>query len=64
MKHVGNSCEAIFAPYICTKGGVIEREVMPSVAIGAVILAYRAPLAFAEIRSPFFKWYGFSGVYR
>jgi hypothetical protein len=64
LEHVGNACEAVFAPYVCPESGVVERKVVPGITVGAIIFAYGAPLAFAKIRSPFFKRYGFSGVFR
>jgi hypothetical protein len=41
---------------------VIKREIMPGIAIGAIVLPYGAPLTFAEVGAPFFKGYREGGV--
>jgi hypothetical protein len=41
---IGNSGNAVFAPAIGARAGVVVREIVPRVTVGAVILADRAPL--------------------
>ena len=49
---IAEACDAVFAPPIRTAACVIMREVVPGVAVGAVVLAHGAPLALAQIRAP------------
>src|SRR5277367_2310184 len=49
IAETGNS---IFAPAIGPGAGVIVREIIPGIAIRAVIFADGPPLAFGEVRSP------------
>ena len=49
---VADAGDAVLAPAIGPAAGVVVREVIPGVAVGAVILAHRAPLALAEVRPP------------
>ncbi len=49
---VAKPADAVFAPAIGPAARVIVREVFPCVAIGAVILAHRPPLAIADIGTP------------
>ena len=49
---VGNPRQAVFSPTIRPRPCLIVGEVVPGVAAFAVVLAHRAPLAFAEIRPP------------
>ena len=49
---VGDAGDAVFAPAVGAGAGVIVGEEVPGVARFAVVLAHRAPLAFAEIRPP------------
>jgi hypothetical protein len=51
---IGDSREAVLAPSIRARTRMIVGEVAPRVAVGAVILADRAPAAFAQIRTPAF----------
>jgi hypothetical protein len=44
---VANAADAVFAPAIGARAGVVMREIAPSVAAAAVVLADRAPLALA-----------------
>jgi hypothetical protein len=53
---VGNAGQTVFAPAIGARTSLLMTEVIPGIAIFAVILADGAPLAFAEVRSPFFPW--------
>ena len=50
---IGNTRDAVLAPAVGARAGVIVGEEIPGVAILAVILADRAPLALAEIGAPF-----------
>ena len=45
--------DAILAPAIGAAGRMLMGEIAPGVAVGAVILAHRAPLALADIGPPF-----------
>ena len=49
---IAESCEAVFAPAVCPRAGVIVGKVVPSLAVGTVVLTDGAPLAFAEVRPP------------
>ena len=51
---VTNPGEPVLAPVIGARACLIVREVVPGVAVFAVVLADRAPLAFAEVRAPLF----------
>src|SRR5262249_40863950 len=50
---IGDAGESVLPPLIRARAGVIVREVRPRVAVVAVVLAHRPPLAFAQIRAPF-----------
>src|SRR5262249_5175173 len=52
LKEVGDSEQAVFAPTIRARACMVVRQIRPRVAIVAVILAHRAPLARAQVRSP------------
>ena len=54
---VGNSREAIFSPAVRPRPGLIVSEIVPSIAILAVIFSNRAPLSFTQVRSPFSPWH-------
>src|SRR5271154_4404330 len=49
---VAESRDSVFAPAIRPRSRVIVRQIIPSIAIRAVIFANRAPLALREIRPP------------
>src|SRR6516164_996423 len=49
---VGNSGEAVFTPIVSSGTSLVVAEVIPGIAVLAVIFAHRAPLALAQIRSP------------
>ena len=49
---IRNSSDSIFAPAVGAGACVVMREIIPGVAVRAVILPYRAPLPFAQIRPP------------
>ena len=51
---VGNAGEAILTPMRCARPRMIVREVIPGVAVFALVLADRAPLSFAEVGPHFF----------
>ena len=44
--------EAVLAPMIGARPGLIVREIVPRIAVLAVVLAHRAPLALAEVGPP------------
>ena len=50
---VGDSRQAIFAPAIGARAGLIVREIIPGVAPFAIVLADGSPLPLAEVRTPF-----------
>src|SRR5260370_1867761 len=50
---VGNAGDTVLAPAIGARAGLVVAEIVPGVASLAVVLANRAPLAFAQIRPPF-----------
>ena len=49
---VADAGDAVLAPAVGARARLIVREVLPGVAVRAVVLAHRAPLALAEIRPP------------
>ena len=49
---VADSPQAVLAPAVGARARLVVREVVPGVAVVAVVLADRAPLALAEVRSP------------
>src|SRR5262249_46442130 len=49
---VGDAAEAVLAPAVRARAGLVVGEVGPGVAALAVVLPHRAPLALGEIRSP------------
>src|ERR1700730_18630750 len=49
---VGKPADAVLAPAVGATPCMIVREVFPRGAVGAVVLARRAPLALGEIRAP------------
>src|SRR5690349_5517538 len=49
---VADSADAVFAPTISTRTGVVVRKILPGRAVGAVVFANRAPLALGKIRAP------------
>ena len=53
---VGDACQPVFTPAISTELRLLVAEVIPGVAVGAVIFSYGPPLALTQIRSPFFPW--------
>src|SRR5271165_5559985 len=49
---VAETGEAILAPVIGARSGLIVGEVVPRVPVLTVVLAHRAPLALTEVRPP------------
>ena len=49
---VADAGEAVLAPAVGAAAGVVVREVVPGVAVGAVVLADGAPLPLAQVRPP------------
>ncbi len=49
---VADAREPVLVPAVRPGAGVLVREVVPGVAVGAVVLAHGAPRALAEVRSP------------
>ena len=49
---VGDAGDAVLAPAIGARAGLVVGEVVPGVAVLAVVLAHGAPLALAEVRPP------------
>ena len=49
---VGNAGDAVFAPAVGARAGMVVREEVPGVAVLAVVLAHGAPLSFTEVRPP------------
>src|SRR6266567_1314867 len=50
---IADSCKTVLAPVIRTGSGLVVGEVVPGISVLAVIFPNRAPLSFAEVRSPF-----------
>ena len=51
---IGDAAQAIFPPAVGARTGVVMREVIPGVAVVAVVLTDRSPLALAQVRPPLF----------
>src|SRR3954452_9437490 len=51
---IGDAGQAVLTPSVRKRSGELVTEVGPGVALGAVVLAHRSPLALTQIRSPFF----------
>ena len=49
---VGDAAQPVFAPTIGARSRLVVTEVVPGVAVGAVVLAHRAPLPLAQVRAP------------
>src|SRR5690606_19063733 len=49
---VGNAPQPILSPAIGADVRLLEREIVPGVAVGAIVLSDRPPLPLREIRSP------------
>ena len=59
---VGDAGQAIFAPAIGARAGLVVAEIVPGIAAFAIVLADGAPLSFAQIGSPFFPRQRFASV--
>ena len=53
---VADAAEAVLAPAVSPVARLVMAEVVPCVAVGAVVLANGAPLPVAEVRPPFLPW--------
>ena len=51
---VADPCKPILAPVIGTRSRLVMREVVPGIAVLAIILADRTPLPLAQVRTPLF----------
>src|SRR6266480_2362764 len=49
---VANPQQAVFAPPVCVRTGLVMREEIPGCPAGRIILAHSPPLPFAEVGSP------------
>ncbi len=49
---VADAGDAVLAPPVGARARVVVRQVIPGVAVRAVVLAHRAPLPFAQVRAP------------
>src|SRR4029453_9566693 len=52
LLHVAEAGHAVLTPPVGARPRVVVREVGPGVAVGAVVLPHRAPLALAHVRTP------------
>src|SRR5260221_6265122 len=53
---VADTGQTILVPTVGARAGMIVREVLPGVAIFAVVFAHRPPAALAELRPPAIPW--------
>src|SRR5262249_16598607 len=53
---VSPSGNPIFTPSIGAQVCVLEREVPPAIAVGAVVFSYRSPLPLRKMRAPEAPW--------
>src|SRR5258705_3546122 len=51
---VADASQSVFAPVVSARARLVVAEVVPGIAVVAVVLADGAPLAFAEVRPPGF----------
>src|SRR5262245_39235500 len=49
---IGNACQTIFSPLVYPCARLVVSKIIPGVAVLTVVLAYRTPLPFAEVRYP------------
>src|SRR5216684_2944653 len=49
---VADASDAVFAPSICSRAGMVVRKILPCGTARAVILAHRTPLPLGQIRPP------------
>lgn len=50
---VADTAEAVLAPAVGARAGLVMGEVVPGVAVVTVVLAHRAPLPLAKVGPPF-----------
>ena len=50
---IGDSGKTVLTPVIRARTGLFMAEVVPGVSVRAIVFPNRAPLAFAQVRSPF-----------
>ena len=50
---VGDTRQPVFSPAVSAGTRLVVAEIVPGIAIVTVVLAHRAPLSFAQVRSPF-----------
>ena len=55
---VAEAAEPVLAPMIGARARLIVREIVPGVAVVAVVLAHSAPLALAQVGTPLLPWGG------
>jgi len=53
---VADACNAVLTPVVGARTSLIMGEVIPGIAIRTVVLADRAPLPLAQVRTPLFPW--------
>src|SRR5947207_1189639 len=51
---IAETGNAVLAPAVGAAASCVVRQILPGIAVGAVILAHRAPLALAQVRAPAF----------
>ena len=54
LKEIGDAAETVLAPEIGPAMSLVVGEIMPGIAIGAIIFSYCSPLSLTQIRSPLF----------
>ena len=52
LLEIGEAADPVLAPAISAGARVLVREIIPGVAMSAVILPHRAPLPLAQVRAP------------
>ena len=50
---VGYARDSVFPPAVCAAARVIVREVVPRIAVRAVVLAHGSPLPLRQVWTPF-----------
>src|ERR1700735_2995198 len=51
---VANPRQTVFAPPVCARARLVMREIIPGIAVLAVVFADGAPLPLAQVGPPFF----------
>src|SRR5260370_23881210 len=49
---IADAGDAVLVPAVRARAGVLEREILPGGALGAVVLAHGAPTALGQVRAP------------